>query len=123
MKKHLSLIVGFWLLAFSAHGVEVIDEHDVNEVSKNLKCLVCENQSVAESQSDFARHMKDEIMQYLSQGYQEKEIYDVFVKRYGEEILLDPFMKDHSISLWLVPFIFVIIGGIFYGLNFKRARS
>jgi len=102
--------------------VAYVEQDEINRISKNLKCLVCENQSVAESQSDFANYMREEVAQYLDKGYSDREIYAAFSTRYGEEILLNPLPQKKTFALWLVPLSFGIIFLMAYGCLFFRKR-
>ena len=83
------------------------------EISQNIKCLVCQNQSIDESNSEIAKDLKILIKDKLKDGISEEEIYSFLRDRYGDSILLKPPLKTNTILLWFLPFIILIFGSIF----------
>ena len=83
----------------------------VDKISKNLRCLICQGQSVYDSQSEFAESMKLVVRQKLEEGLSEKEIYDFLKNQYGEWILYDPELNIKTYFLWFLPIILFILGG------------
>ena len=86
--------------------------NDVDKISKNLRCLICQGQSVYDSQSEFALSMKLLIKEKLKEGKNEKEITKYLEERYGEFILLKPKFNSKTYFLWLAP-LFIILFGFF----------
>ena len=84
----------------------------VDKISKNLRCLICQGQSIYDSQSDFALSMKLLIKRKLEQGNSEDEIYQYLKNKYGEWIVYDPELNKKNLLLWAFPLILFIIGGI-----------
>jgi len=84
----------------------------VNKISKNLRCLICQGQSVYDSQSDFALSIKILIKNKIEEGKSEKEIYDYLKKQYGEWIVYDPEFNKKNIVLWIFPLILFTFGGL-----------
>ena len=82
-----------------------------NKISKNLRCLVCQGQSIYDSNSDFALSVKLIIKNKLKEGKSEKEIYEFFKSKYGEWILFDPEINKKTIFLWIFPIILFVFGG------------
>ena len=82
-----------------------------NKITKNLRCLVCQGQSVYDSDSEFANSLKIVVKQKLYEGKNEKEIYDYMKKKYGEWILYDPKFNKNTYFLWLLPILMFLIGG------------
>tara|TARA_Y100000590_G_scaffold242940_1_gene273048 strand:- start:6 stop:374 length:369 start_codon:yes stop_codon:yes gene_type:complete len=82
------------------------------KISKNLRCLICQGQSIYDSQSDFAVSMKLLIKKKLEQGNSEDEIYQYLKNKYGEWIVYDPELNKKNLLLWAFPLILFIIGGI-----------
>ena len=82
------------------------------EISKNLRCLICQGQSVFDSDSEFANSLKTLINQKLSEGKSEKQIYDFLEEKYGKWILFDPKFEKNTYFLWLLPIFLFIIGGV-----------
>ena len=84
----------------------------VNKISKNLRCLICQGQSVYDSQSDFALSIKLLIDKKIEQGKSEKQIYDYLKNQYGEWIVYDPELNKKNLVLWIFPLILFIFGGL-----------
>ena len=84
----------------------------VDKISKNLRCLICQGQSVYDSQSDFALSMKLLIKKKINEGNSEKQIYKYLKNQYGEWIVYDPELNKKNLLLWAFPLILFIIGGI-----------
>ena len=87
-------------------------DQDIDKISKNLRCLICQGQSVYDSQSDFALTIKMLIKNKLQEGESEEEIYDYLKKLYGEWIVYDPEFNKKNILLWVFPLILFIFGGL-----------
>ena len=105
--KFLTYII-FLIIFFSsdlkAQNLEV-------EITKNLRCLICQGQSVYDSDSEFANSLKILVKQKLDEGKNEKQIYDYLKKKYGEWILYDTEFNKNTYFLWLLPILMFIIGG------------
>ena len=84
----------------------------VDKISKNLRCLICQGQSVYDSQSDFALSMKLLIKKKINEGNSEKQIYKYLKNQYGEWIVYDPELNKKNLLLWSFPLILFIIGGL-----------
>ena len=85
---------------------------DIDKISKNLRCLICQGQSVYDSQSDFAISIKMLIKNKLQEGKSEEEIYDYLIRLYGEWIVYDPEFSTKNLILWFFPLILFIFGGL-----------
>ena len=79
-------------------------------ISKNIRCMVCQNQSIDDSGSPLAKDLRILIRSKIKEGKTEKEIYNFLTDRYGDFILLKPAFKLNTLALWLSPFLFFIIG-------------
>ena len=84
----------------------------INKISKNLRCLICQGQSIYDSQSDFAISMKLLIKKKIEEGNSEKTIYQYLKDQYGEWIVYDPELNKKTIFLWLFPLILFVFGGL-----------
>ena len=94
---------------------------DPNEIHKNLRCLVCQGQSIADSNSDFAQTIKLVVEDLIKEGKTEKEIYSFMSDKYGEWIIFKPQLNIHNFLLWFLPYIILILGGFFlFNLIKKR---
>ena len=79
------------------------------EISQNIKCPVCQNQSIDESNSEIAKDLKILIKNKLKNGVSDDEIYNFLRDRYGDSILLKPPLKTNTILLWFLPFIILVL--------------
>ena len=105
--KFITLVI-FCFFSFFANA-ENINTKLLNKISKNIRCLICQGQSVYDSQSDFAISMKLVIKKKLEEGSTESQIYEYLKNQYGEWITYDPELNKNTFFLWLFPiFIFVI---------------
>ncbi len=84
----------------------------IDKISKNLRCLICQGQSIYDSQSDFAISMKLLIKNKIEEGKSEEQIYDLLKNKYGEWIVYDPEMNKKTVILWIFPLILFIFGGL-----------
>ena len=87
------------------------ENNERNEITKNLRCLICQGQSVYDSDSDFANSMKILVDKKLEEGLTEKEIYSYFKKKYGDWILYDPGLNKNTYLLWILPILIFLFGG------------
>ena len=111
MKTRIILYIIFLLLAFSKSSFSN-DQKLENKINKNLRCLICQGQSIYDSQSDFAESMKLVVKQKIESGMSEEEIYSFFKIQYGEWILYDPQLNTKNFALWLLPILVFLVGGI-----------
>ena len=122
MKKlKIFFILFFMLNFFSTSFAEKNDQLKI-KISKNLRCVVCQGQSIYDSQSDFSISMRLLIRQKLEDGKNEKEIYDFLKDKYGDWISYEPEFNKNTIILWILPILLFIIGGaiIFNRLFVKK---
>ncbi|MDC0472817.1 cytochrome c-type biogenesis protein CcmH [Pelagibacteraceae bacterium] len=94
------------------------------KIYKNLRCLVCQGQSIADSNSDFAQTIKLVIKDKINENKTEDEIYNFLSSRYGDWIVYKPRFNSNSFLLWVLPYLFLIIGGIvIFNLIKKRKNN
>ena len=79
-------------------------------ISKNIRCMVCQNQSIDESNASLARDLRILIRDKIKEGKTNAEIYKFLTDRYGDFILLKPAVKYETLALWFLPFVFLILG-------------
>ena len=111
MKTRIILYAIFLLLAFSKSSFSD-DKKLENKIKKNLRCLICQGQSIYDSQSDFAESMTLVVKQNIESGMSEEEIYSFIKTQYGEWILYDPQFNTKNFALWLLPILVFLVGGI-----------
>jgi len=95
----------------------------VNEISNNIRCLVCRNQSIYDSNSDFAKDIKTVIKSKVENGENDRLIYKYLQEKYGDFILFNPPLQKNTILLWFLPFTMILIGiffTIYKYINFKE---
>ena len=84
----------------------------VDQITKNWRCLICQGQSVYDSQSDFAISMKLVVKNNIDEGKEEEEIYDYLKNKYGEWIVYEPELNQNTFLLWSIPLILFAFGGL-----------
>src|SRR5574342_201556 len=109
-----NLFVLFVLLLLFPGRVDAASAPDLEDrtraLASELRCVVCQNLSVADSPSEMAQQMRAIVREQLQAGKTPQEIKDYFVSKYGEWVLLNPSTKGFSLLVWVVPFVALIIG-------------
>ena len=108
--KFLKFILIIFLL-FSLSNLKAEEYDKRNKITKNLRCLICQGQSVYDSDSEFANSLKIVVDKKIAEGLSEAEIYDYFKNKYGEWILYDPSLNKNTYILWLLPLLIFLFGG------------
>tara|TARA_E500000075_G_scaffold24020_1_gene20732 strand:+ start:746 stop:1132 length:387 start_codon:yes stop_codon:yes gene_type:complete len=90
------------------------------EIAQNIKCLVCQNQSIDESNSELAKDLKKLIKEKLEAGLDENDVYQFLSDRYGDYILLKPPLNKNTILLWFLPFIILVFSTVYITKFFKK---
>ena len=103
------LVIIIFLFSFNISNAK--DKNLSSKITKNLRCLICQGQSVFDSDSEFANSLKILVKQKLDEGKNEKQIYDYLKKKYGEWILYDTEFNKNTYFLWLLPLLMFIFGG------------
>ncbi len=106
------IFISFFILCFQKLTLANNVSYEVDKISKNLRCLICQGQSVYDSQSDFAISMKLLIKNKIENGETEDQIYNYLKKQYGEWIVYDPEIDKKNLILWGFPLILFIFGGL-----------
>ena len=91
-------------------------------IAEELRCLVCQNETIAASSADLAVDLKNQIRIKLSEGQSQKQILDFMVQRYGDFVLYRPPLKTTTVLLWLGPFTLLAIAVLMMVLNVRRRR-
>ena len=129
LKKFIAIFViiysmQFFLFnSFSVEPDEILQDQKqelrARNISKNVRCMICQNQSIDESNAELAKDLRILIRDKVKSGSSDKEIYKFLTDRYGDFILLKPPLKVNTFLLWVLPFIFLIIG-IYVLFKFNR---
>ena len=109
MKYLRYLIVILFIFNFDLLNAKDQDLH--SKITKNLRCLICQGQSVYDSDSEFANSLKVLVEKKIQEGFNEKQIYDYLKDKYGEWILYDPEFNKNTYFLWLLPILIFLVGG------------
>ena len=110
MLKILKLILLLYFSFNFSYANEINTK--VDQITKNLRCLICQGQSVYDSQSDFAISMKLVVKNKIDEGKEEEEIYDYLKNKYGEWIVYEPELNQNTFLLWSKPLILFVFGGL-----------
>jgi len=113
------VIIFFILINFNVVNA-ITFSADSNKILKNLRCLICQGQSIADSNSDFAQTIKIVVKDQINDGKSEKEIYDFLIEKYGEWIVYKPPFNKVNFVLWLFPYIALVSGGVIIFLVLKK---
>jgi cytochrome c-type biogenesis protein CcmH len=98
-------------------------ELKARNISKNVRCLVCQNQSIDESAAPLAKDLRILIRKKVKEGHTENEIYKFLTDRYGDFILLKPPLKRTTFMLWFLPFAFLAIGIFILFWHHKKSKK
>jgi len=120
MNKKLIIAITFFLLQFAFNNCYSVEpdeilnnpqqENRARSISKNIRCMVCQNQSIDDSGASLAKDLRILIRNRIKKGDSDKEIYKFLTDRYGDFILLKPPLKLETFFLWFLPAILFIIG-------------
>ena len=120
MKKIIVTALYFFLLC-NLHANEKKELE--TDIYKNLRCLVCQGQSIADSNSDFAQTIKLVVNDQIKDGKSEKEIYKFLIEKYGEWIVYKPPFNKLNFILWLFPYLVFVAGGVIIFLFLKKSNN
>ena len=133
INKTFIIIISICLIQFFSNSSYAVEPDEVLEnqkqelrarnISKNIRCMVCQNQSIDESNAPLAKDLRILIRNKIKEGNKNEEIYKFLTDRYGDFILLKPPLKLSTFALWILPFIFLAIGiFIIFSYNKKSKK-
>jgi len=117
--KFLRIVLAALCLAWATAGLAGLEEFDFSgnvdedqfkELIAELRCLVCQNQSLADSDAELAHDLRQEVYELMQQGQGDTQIIDFMVARYGDFVLYSPPVKPSTYALWYGPFVLLAIG-------------
>ena len=113
LKTKILIILILTCLSFKNTAVSssFSEEQTVN-ITKNLRCLICQGQTIHESNSDFAESMKKYIKGELESGKTKDEVFSSLIEKYGQWIVYDPGISRNTLLLWALPLLLFLIGGV-----------
>jgi cytochrome c-type biogenesis protein CcmH len=115
--KYLLILLVCLLPGFSYAGeatdlaADPVLEKRMIGLAENLRCLVCQNESLASSHAELAEDLRREVREQMQKGMSDQEIIDYLVSRYGDFVLYDPPVKSYTLVLWYGPFVLLLLGG------------
>ena len=111
MKILKIFIIIFLSIGFSQSKSDEINDVLKNKILKNIRCLICQGQSVYDSESEFASSIKLIVDRKIKEGLKEKQIYQFLREKYGDWVIFDPQLNKNTYVLWLLPLLLFLFGG------------
>tara|TARA_X000000950_G_C13369760_1_gene439863 strand:- start:45 stop:434 length:390 start_codon:yes stop_codon:yes gene_type:complete len=120
----INILIIFILTCFSFKNYAIsssFSEEQTINITKNLRCLICQGQTIHESNSDFAESMKKYIKDELENGKTNDEVFSSLIEKYGQWIVYDPGISKNTLLLWALPLLLFLIGGAIIAIRiFKK---
>jgi len=134
MKRLLTTLILFASFAFAAHAGDMAQEFAENpltpameqrmvNLSEKLRCLVCQNESLASSHAELAEDLRREVRELMQKGMSDQEIMDYLVARYGDFVLYQPPVKSYTMLLWFGPFALLLVAGLGLFAQLRKRRE
>ena len=122
MKILKIFIILFLVISLSELKSDEANDVLKNKILKNIRCLICQGQSVYDSESEFASSIKLIVDRKINEGLKEKQIYQFLREKYGDWVVFDPQLNKNTYVLWSLPLLLFLIGGaiIVKNLIFKK---
>ena len=121
MKLKKIIIILLFLFLFSP--IQTSETNlEINEIYKNLRCLVCQGQSIADSNSDFASTIKLVVQDQINEGKTKDEIYKFLISKYGEWIVYQPTLNKSNFLLWFLPYLVLLAGGLIVFFIVRKSK-
>jgi len=115
------IILSYSALAIDIHEFENEEQRlDYQQLTQELRCLVCQNQNIADSDAGLAKDLRNEVAKLIKQGQNQVQITDYMVQRYGEFVTYSPPLSTLTIILWLVPLLILLIAVIVLIRSIKK---
>tara|TARA_B100000780_G_scaffold159203_1_gene111274 strand:+ start:551 stop:919 length:369 start_codon:yes stop_codon:yes gene_type:complete len=112
MKILKIFIILFLSIGFSNLKSSEKNNEFKNKILKNIRCLICQGQSVYDSESEFASSIKLIVDRKINEGLKEDQIYEFLREKYGEWVVYDPQLNEKTYILWLLPLLLFLFGGV-----------
>ena len=111
--KILKIFIALFLVVnFSELRSDEMNDILKNKILKNIRCLICQGQSVYDSESEFASSIKLIVDRKINEGLKEKQIYQFLREKYGDWVIFDPQLNKKTYVLWLLPLLLFLLGGV-----------
>ena len=123
MKILKIFILLFLVTNFSELRSDEINDVLKNKILKNIRCLICQGQSVYDSESEFASSIKLIVDRKINEGLKEKQIYQFLREKYGAWVIFDPELNKNTYVLWLLPILLFLFGGLIMYKKIKKRNE
>jgi cytochrome c-type biogenesis protein CcmH len=125
--RHLLFLFFLSLFVFSANSnenkpIDIQTEQRIRQLSEKLRCLVCQNQSLADSNAELAQDLRQQLREQVAAGRSDDQILDYLVQRYGDFVLYDPPFKTITLLLWIGPFVLLAAAALVLVATLRRRR-
>ena len=111
MKMFKAFLLMILSINIANANTEIKDKNLNNKILKNIRCLVCQGQSVYDSESEFSSTIKLLVKNKINEGKSEKQIYEFLRERYGDWVIFEPELNKNTYILWLLPLLLFLLGG------------
>ncbi len=122
----IALLLFFVAPSFAVNPNEVLDnptlESRARAISAELRCLVCQNQSIDNSDAELAKDLRLLVREHLKAGESDAQIYDFLVARYGEFVLLKPRLQERTLLLWFAPLFLLGLGALMLLIQYRKSN-
>ena len=122
MKTIKIFLIIILLIGFSQLKSDEKNNEFKNSILKNIRCLICQGQSVYDSESDFASSIKLIVNKKINEGMSEDQIYEFLREKYGDWVIYDPTLNKNTYVLWLLPLLLFLVGGAIIGKNLNLKK-
>ena len=120
MKILKIFIIIFLFISFSQSKADEKNDELKSKILKNIRCLICQGQSIYDSESDFASSIKLIVNRKINEGLKEKQIYAFLREKYGDWVIYEPELNKNTYILWLLPLLLFLFGGAIIYKNIKK---
>jgi len=123
MKILKIFIIIFLSIGFSHSKSDEKNKELKSKILKNIRCLICQGQSVYDSESEFASSIKLIVDRKINEGLKEKQIYEFLREKYGDWVIYDPQLNKNTYVLWLLPLLLFLFGGAIIYKKIKNNKN
>lgn len=123
MRKYLILLSILFFASTSVYAQDAALEKRVQQLSAELRCLVCQNQSLADSHAELAIDLKNQVREQLKQGASDRQVIAFMTERYGDFVLYRPPLKATTLLLWFGPGLLLVGGLIALFMRLRRRAT
>ncbi len=129
MTMRIIFIIISFIISGQVNAIEVYDFKNeqqralYQELTEELRCLVCQNQNLADSDADLAKDLKDQVAEFVMNGQDKDTILAYMVQRYGDFVTYNPPLNTSTVVLWFSPFVVLLLGAGILIYNIRKKQS